>query len=99
MSSNDSQQPNRPESRPSSYTAVLLTAVVALLLGMLIAQSITAAKVADTPKAVAAAVQTLDADLRILTSISDELSALSRQIETVVVEPAVLATFTATAAR
>jgi hypothetical protein len=106
MSSKDSEQPKHPESRPSgsSYAAVLLTAVVVLLFGILIAQSFTAAKVADTPKAVAAALKTLDADLRMLSSINSELDSLNRQIRTIVpstvtVKPALEATFTVTAGR
>ena len=108
MSSKDSEQPNRPEPRPSGspyagYTAFLLTATVALLFGILIAQSFAAAKVAETPKMVAAALKTLDIDLRYLTSISSELDFMNRQLRTIVpstvtVNPALRATFTVTAA-
>ena len=102
MSSKDSERPSSPPY--AGYTAFLFTTVVVLLLGILIAQSFTAAKVADTPKAVAAGVFTLSADLRILSSISSELDALNRQVRTlmpstVTVAPAFDATFTVTAAR
>jgi len=104
MPPKDSEQPNTPESRPSSspYTAVLFTALVALIFGILIAHSVMVANIADTPKVVAQALNTLHADLSYLRSINSELGSLNNGLRTalpstVTVTPALFATFTVTA--
>ena len=107
MSPQDSEQPNRPEKRQSSspygtYTAVLFTALVALLFGILIAHSVMVSKIADTPKSVAAALSTLHSDLSYLRSINSELDSLNSKMRTMIpstvtVAPALFATFTMTA--
>jgi len=61
-----------------------------------------AAKIVDTPKMVAQAINTLHADLSYLRSINSELDSLNSRLRTAVpntvtVEPALFATFTMTA--
>lgn len=119
MSTKDSEQPNLPESRPSGssyglYTTVVLTALAALLLGILIAHGIMVSKIADTPKVVGESLNNLRSDLHsdlgylhsdlgYLRSINSELYVLNDQLRTaipstVTVSPAPLARFTMTAA-
>ncbi|KIM46794.1 hypothetical protein M413DRAFT_440364 [Hebeloma cylindrosporum] len=111
MSSQDAEKPNHPESgRPSErspyplYTAILFTALIALLFGILIAHGVLASKIADGPKVVAEAVKSLGSDLSYLRSINSELDLLNSKMRTMIpstvtVAPGLFATFTMAAGR
>lgn len=99
------QKPNPAESHTdpyAGYTAILLTAVVISLFGLLAVHSIVLSKIGNTPGHLDESISELSFISHYLSTMNDQLSALNSAVTgaiTATVQPAPNAVFTMTANR